>query len=215
MRGKGTSATGERLSVRLLKMFCLAVSRLAWGIEYEGLENIPIESREGFVIASNHQTYIDPVWLGIPIRRDLKFLAWDEAFHWPIIGFLMRWLGSLPVNTSTGRNPESLKKAIEFLENGSGLVIFPEGAREFGNGEPLEFKPGAVAIASEARVRILPASITGGNEIWPRDRKWPRLGNVRVRFHPMMDVPSISEENRKADLHEATESLKRIVTQKN
>ena len=208
-----TNTMRERLSVKLLKILFLAVSKLAWRIQYEGLENLPNDSEKGFVIASNHQTYIDPVWIGIPIRRDLKFLAWDKAFHWPIIGFLMRWLGSLPVNTSTGRNPDSLKRAVESLQNGSCLVIFPEGAREFENGEPLEFKMGAVALASEAKVHILPASIIGGNSIWPRDWKWPRLGKVTVRFHPMIEVPVISDETRKTRLREITEVLRKIVTE--
>jgi len=204
----------ERLSVKLLKIFFLAVSKLAWRIQYEGLENLPKSSEKGFIIASNHQTYIDPVWIGIPVRRDLKFLAWDEAFHWPILGSLMGWLGSLPVNTSTGRNPESLKKALIALKNGSVLVVFPEGAREFENGEPLEFKAGAVALASDANVPILPASIIGGNLIWPRDRKWPRFGKVKVRFHPLIEVPTVSDENRKENLREITGMLKRIVTKR-
>lgn len=208
---KKSPRSGERLSVKLLKSFCLAVSRVVWEIEYEGLENIPNHSARGVVIASNHQTYIDPVWIGIPIKRDLRFLAWDEAFKWPIIGPLVRWLGSLPVNTATGRNPDSLKKAIEFLESGSGLMVFPEGAREFEDGIPLDFKPGAVALAAEARVPILPVTISGGNRVWPREWKWPKRGKVTVRFHAPLEIPDVSHENRKAELHTLTETLRTTI----
>lgn len=202
------SRNAERLSVKLLKSFCLVVSRAVWAIEYEGLENIPNKSTRGVVIASNHQTYIDPVWIGIPIKRDLRFLAWDAAFKWPVIGPLVRWLGSLPVNTATGRNPDSLKKAVEFLESGSGLMVFPEGAREFEDGMPLDFKPGAVALAAEARVPILPVTISGGNRIWPREWKWPKPGKVTVRFHPLLNTPEVSHENRKTELNALTEALR-------
>jgi len=209
-----TSPNGERLSVKLVKKFCLAVSKLFWGIEYRGLENIPQKARHGLVIVSNHQTYIDPIWIGIPIKRDLRFLAWDAAFRWPIIGFLVTWLGSLPVNTATGRNPDSLKRAVEFLQNGSGLMVFPEGAREFEDGEPLEFKPGAVALAAEAGVPLLPVTIVGGNKVWPRGQKWPTPGKVLVEFHPLTEIPRISHENRKGDLRKITESIRKTVTQK-
>lgn len=205
------SNNGERLSVKVLKSFCLAVSRVVWAIEYEGLENIPNHSGGGVVIASNHQTYIDPVWIGIPIKRDLRFLAWDAAFKWPVIGPLVRWLGSLPVNTATGRNPDSLRKAVEFLESGSGLMVFPEGAREFEDGIPLDFKPGAVALAAEARVPILPVTISGGNRVWPREWRWPKRGKVTVRFHPLLEIPEISHENRKSELHELTKVLRSTI----
>jgi len=209
---KSSAPPPERMSVKPLKWFCLTVSRLLWSIEYEGLGNIPQNSTGGFVIASNHQTYIDPVWIGIPIKRDLKFLAWDAAFHWPIIGFLMRRLGSLPVNTATGRNPESLRRAIESLKSGSGLMVFPEGAREFENGIPLDFKPGAVALAAEAGVPILPVTISGGNRVWPREWKWPSTGRVTVRFHPLIEAPSLSHENRKTELRRLTAILKETIT---
>lgn len=202
----------ERVSVRLVKAFCLAVSRLLWRIEYSGLENIPQKDTRGLVIVSNHQTYIDPVWIGIPIRRDLKFLAWDKALHWPVIGAIMKWLGSLPINTSTGRNPESMRRAVEYLRRGSAVMIFPEGARAFEDGRPLEFKGGGATIASEAEVPILPVSVVGANRIWPRGWKWPKLGKVRIVFHPLIPCPSLTIGDRKTVIQETTQKIKSIVS---
>src|SRR5688572_31181032 len=65
------------------------LSRMLWKIEFYGVENIP--ERGGVIIAANHQTYMDPFWLSLKVKRPCRYLAWSAAFRWPIIGtFLTR-----------------------------------------------------------------------------------------------------------------------------
>ena len=66
--------------IRLVVAFA---SRVLWKIEFRGVENVPAEG--GVIIASNHQTYIDPFWLSVPIKRPTRYLAWSDAFNWPIV----------------------------------------------------------------------------------------------------------------------------------
>ena len=197
--------------VSAVKTFAGAVSKLFFGLEFHGTKNIPQNLRGGLVIAPNHQTYIDPVWIVLPIKRDLRFMAWDEAFDWFLIGKIIRYLGAFPVNTEANAFA-SYKKALRVLRDGATLTIFPEGARALPDGNLLEFKNGAVKIAMEAGVPILPVTVRGGNRIWAREMKYPQSGKVEIVYHPLMPIPQIECRPEKAEQIEMlTEKLKATI----
>lgn len=165
------------------------ISRPLWFITFEGTENIPSRASGPLIIASNHQTYIDPVWICIPIRRRFRFMAYDQAFRWPWIGPLIRFLGAFPVRHPVDVNPGAVKNSLRALRNGESLVIFPEGAREFADGEIRDFKHGAAMLAGRSGIPVLPVTILGGNRIWPQGQKWPCIfRRVRIRYHPVLPV---------------------------
>jgi 1-acyl-sn-glycerol-3-phosphate acyltransferase len=178
--------------VDFVRLTTLVISKIIWRIEYVGKENIPRNSKRGLLIVANHQTYFDPFWLGIPVKRRLRFMAWDEAFGWFLIGRLIRYLGAFPVNLERG-SLQSYKQAIKFLREGANLFIFPEGSREFSDGKLLYFKSGAVKIALQANVPILPVTVSGANKIWAQDMKYPRPGKVKIIFHPLIEVKKPAE----------------------
>lgn len=169
----------------LLRAVALATSKIAWRLRFQGAENIPVGDG-AFIISGNHQTYIDPVWIAIPIKKKIRFLAWDKAFTWPVVGRLVRYLGSVPVDTRSGRNTDAWRSAREALKKGNAVMIFPEGEREFADGKLLPFKPGAIRLALEADVPILPVTVKGANKVWPQGMKYPRPGRVEIIFHPVM-----------------------------
>ncbi|GIU82271.1 MAG: 1-acyl-sn-glycerol-3-phosphate acyltransferase [Acidobacteria bacterium] len=191
-----------------LRYFALFVSKLLWRIEYHGLENIPQDSSKGFIIAANHQTYLDPFWICIPIKRKYRFMAWEKAFEWFFVGRLIRYFGAFPVNIERATK-ESFKQAIETLRDGAVLVIFPEGTRELSDGKLLPFKPGVIRIAMKAGAPILPVTIQGANKVWARNHKLPRLwGKIKVFYHPIFHVPSTNE-----NYEELASQLQRIIEQ--
>lgn len=176
---------------KILWVFC----RLFWRITYRGLEHLPTHQR-GFVVVANHQTYLDPIWLGIPIKRKTRYLAWDEAFGWPIIGRVLSLVGAWPLQIERG-NPTAVRRSVAWLREGGALVIFPEGGRCFADGKMDRFKGGAFRIAIEAEVPIVPATIRGAERVWPRDWKFPRFHRVEVIFHPASDIEcELGEEPR-------------------
>lgn len=181
---------------RLIAKF---VSRPLWRIRYHSTENIPAASPGGFIIASNHQTYLDPVWISIPIKQDIRYLAWDRALHWPVIGRAIRRLGAMPVSLEHGSTPGTMIRAIRAVKNGSALMIFPEGEREFSDGKLLEFRNGAAQIACKTRAPILPVTVVGGDAVWPREYKFPRLGKVDIHFHPLINPVDSSGRVRSAE----------------
>lgn len=90
---------------------------------------------------------------------------------------LFRMLGGIPVNRE-GNTVPVLLRAKECLDQGKMLIIFPEGARSR-DGSMLPFKEGCAQIAWKAKKSIVPVSIEGGFEIFPRWRRLPRIFNIR------------------------------------
>ena len=183
-------------------------SRLLWGVEHKGVENIPTDS--GVVIAANHQSYGDPFWLAIPIKRPIRFLAWSEVFSWPMVGKVIGLFGAWPLQVA-GSDPSAIRRSLNWLRNGGAVVIFPEGGRGLPDGSMIRMKGGAVRMALEAEVPILPVTIRGANRVWPSNKRLPGLGKVEVTYHPPMRVEQLPGEETRACARRETERLAKII----
>ncbi len=159
--------------------------RVLWRIEYRGLENIPLTG--GLIIAANHQSYVDPFWIGTAVKRPLRYLAWNEIFGWPVVGKLTGLMGAWPLEIK-GTDPTAIRRSIQWLNDGGAIVIFPEGGRGLPDGSMVQFKSGAVRMALEANVPILPVTIRGAHRVWPKNHKLPRLAKVEIIYHAPFKV---------------------------
>jgi len=194
--------------INLMRPVISVGSRLFWRMEHKGLENIPPAG--GLLIAANHQSYGDPFWLSIPVKRPIRFLAWSEAFSWPIVGKAIRLLGAWPLNVE-GSDPAAIRRSLTWLRDSGVIVIFPEGGRGLPDGSMIRMKAGAVRMALEAGVPILPVTIRGGNRVWPADKLIPRLGKVEVVYHPVFHVQQRPGEEARACARRETERLAEII----
>jgi len=183
-------------------------SRALWKIEFNGVENVPAHG--GLIIAANHQTYLDPFWLSLPIKRPTRYLAWSAAFRWPVVGTGLKLLGAWPLALE-GSDPAAIRTSLQWLRNGGAIVIFPEGGRSTETGSLERFKAGAVRMALEAQVPILPVTIKGGNHIWPRGWRFPRLGKVVVTYHPPYQPEQCSKEETRACARRESERLAQVI----
>ncbi|HEX8117542.1 MAG TPA: lysophospholipid acyltransferase family protein, partial [Pyrinomonadaceae bacterium] len=127
-RRKGADAQEPRAAPQWLldslRPVVRGLSRALWRISYQGLEHVPAEG--GLVIAANHQTYVDPFWVGSRVGRPVRFLAWSEAFAWPLVGKALEWLGAWPIVLDRG-NPTAHRRSLQWLRAGGAVMIFPEG----------------------------------------------------------------------------------------
>src|SRR6185295_354174 len=165
--------------------------RLLFKIEFHGVENIPSDG--ACIITPNHVTYADPIWITIPIRRRVYYMAWDKPFRIPVLGQLMRIFGAFPVNLDVAADASAQREAIELLQKGRALVMFPEGGRTR-TGKLMLFKMGAFRLALAHGVPIVPVSIKGAGKIWPVGQMLPHPGKLVITYHAPIDVIRSAEE---------------------
>ncbi len=143
-----------------------------------GFENLPKEG--GALLLINHQSYLDPLLVGMPLPRPVSYLARDSLFRVPFIGWVLRNTYVMPINRESA-STASLREAIRRLQHGFYVGIFPEGTRtETGAVGP--FKPGFLALLRRADVPVIPVGIAGAYEAMPRGTPFLWPGKVRVVY---------------------------------
>lgn len=192
-----------RFAQWIIPRFC----RLSGGFRVTGAANVPDEG--GALIASNHISHLDPPVVGSAIRRRTYYFAASELFRNPIFGFIIRKCYAFPVRRGAG-DRRALKAAIELLEAGELLTMFPEGTRSH-TGELGEFDLGAALAASRARVPVIPCALTGTNDILPRGAKFFKRGKVAVSFAEPIDSLQFGEKPGKEELQRITDQVEAAV----
>ncbi|MBQ8338396.1 MAG: 1-acyl-sn-glycerol-3-phosphate acyltransferase [Oscillospiraceae bacterium] len=141
----------------VLRAIARPIVYLLFNIRFVGLENI--RDNGGFVLCSNHRSFLDPVFIAVGIKkRKLNFMAKQELFKNKLIGAFFRGIGAFPVNRGKG-DVEAINKAENIVENNGIVLIFPEGTRSK-DGNVMRFKSGAAYIASVCDADIVPAGIS-------------------------------------------------------
>jgi 1-acyl-sn-glycerol-3-phosphate acyltransferase len=166
------------------QVICRIVTTTQFDLRIRGTEHIPLNG--GVLIASNHQSLLDPVLIGVQVKRPLSYLAKSELFENPRFSWLIRNLYAFPARQEPG-DITAVREAIRRLQEGRALVIFPEGSRTE-NGELLPLQPGVGLIVRKADVPVVPALIEGSFKAWPRGGKLCRQAKIRVQFGPAMQL---------------------------
>ncbi|PYT10162.1 MAG: hypothetical protein DMF60_00995 [Acidobacteria bacterium] len=195
-----------RFLIAVLSPFVWLFCRLLFKIEFHGVQNIPGDG--ACIITPNHVTYADPIWITIPVRRRIYYMAWDKPFRIPVLGLMMRIFGAFPVNLDVAADASAQRESIELLQKGRALVMFPEGGRTR-TGKLMPFKMGAFRLALAHGIPIVPVSIKGAGKIWPVGQMLPRPGKLTITYHPPIGVESVSEETTRTELKELARQLAR------
>jgi 1-acyl-sn-glycerol-3-phosphate acyltransferase len=163
-----------------IKLIGRPIFRVLFSVEYHGIENVP--PRGPVIIAGNHPSYLDPLLVAMPIKRVIRFMAWDALFKVPALGWIIRSLGAFPVDITRGKGESAFREALRVLENDHALGIFPEGQRsDFG---PMgELRTGVARLAIESGAPIVPVTIGGASRAWPKQRLLPKPAKIIVRYH--------------------------------
>jgi 1-acyl-sn-glycerol-3-phosphate acyltransferase len=163
---------------RSIEIAAAAAARmLGTRITYEGLENIP--ERGGAVIVMNHISYIDYLPAGLASRqrrRRIRYMLKAEALESGVVDWIIRHTGCIPVDRSAGAG--AYADAVRRLRAGQLVGVFPEAtiSRSF---ELKEFKSGAVRMAREAQVPIVPLILWGAQRMWTKDHP-KELGRKKI-----------------------------------
>jgi 1-acyl-sn-glycerol-3-phosphate acyltransferase len=160
------------------------LTTLLLDLKVSGVRHVPRTG--GVLIASNHQSLLDPVVVGVHLQRPASFLAKSELFEHPWFSWFIRTLYAFPVRQGEG-DIGAVREAIKRLDEGRALVLFPEGSRTE-NGELLPLEPGVGLIARKAAVPVIPCVIEGSFEAWPKHSRVFHPRPIGVKFGPPMIV---------------------------
>ena len=137
------------------------ITRLVFRIRVTGQEHFPDEG--GFILATNHISYFDPLLAGSWTSRQVYFFAKQELFKNKFFGTIIRRSNALPVRRGT-IDRHALDLSVDVIKRGFGLTIFPEGTRSKKDSF-LEPKPGVGMIALRAGCPIVVAYLHGSNRL--------------------------------------------------
>lgn len=161
-----------------LRFFCFLLSKLFFHFDSLGQEFIP--RKGGFIIASNHTSFLDPIILVVACSRVLNFAARDSLFTNKLFGALLREVGVFPIKRWSA-DLSAVRESVHRLDSGFGLVIFPEGTRSV-SGDIQNLTRGFVLLAQKAGVPIIPARIFGSHKAWAKSRRIFRPAKITVAF---------------------------------
>ena len=176
---------GSRVVYVVSHFFVTGFIRLYTRTTINGREHIP--KTGPFVLAPVHRSYVDTPIAGSVTRRRLRFMGKDSMWDNPIAGRIFSALGAFPVSRGTA-DREALKRSIEVLADGDGLVLFPEGERKQGPIVQPLFE-GAVYIAIKAGVPIIPVGIGGSERVMPKNAKFVFPRKVHIEIGPPIPPP--------------------------
>lgn len=204
---------------RVLAAFVVPLMGAISKMEIKNSDKMP---REGaFVLAPNHYSNLDPLVMALAVwklGRAPRFLAKASLFKVPVVGAALRSTGQIPVERAgSNRVSEPLRAANELVANGHCIIIYPEGTLTRDPGLwPMRGKTGAVRMALEQNIPIIPSAHWGTQEIMPRYSKkisvFPRK-IIRITFGDPVDLSAfVGRPLNAATLREATEVVMAAVT---
>jgi 1-acyl-sn-glycerol-3-phosphate acyltransferase len=183
-----------------------------------GRKNLPKQSAA--ILASNHMSFSDSIFLPLAVPRRITFLAKSEYFTgrglkgW-IVKKFFQGVGQVPIDRSGGRSSEAaVNAAINILKSGEILGIYPEGTRS-PDGKLYRGRTGLARIAIEAGVPVIPVAMIGTYDIQPTGQVFPKIMRVGIAFGEPIDMSQYAGRQRDpAALREATnlvmDSLKNL-----
>jgi 1-acyl-sn-glycerol-3-phosphate acyltransferase len=172
-----------------------------------GAENVPRTG--GFVLAANHWSNVDPWPLALTFfpRRFFRFMAKAELFWFPL-GPIISAGGAFKVRRGEG-DEDAVGTAVALAREGHAVVMFPEGTRRrkgLRKRHEARWRTGAARIALEAQVPLVPAGISGTEQL-------ARLGPLRVAYGPPIRTEDLAELPRSEAARIATDRLSEAVAE--
>jgi len=176
-----------------------------WRPEIIGSEHIPAFG--GAILASNHLSIVDSIFLPLMVDRPVTFAAKSEYFTGTrpidrLTGAYMRATNQISVDRDQARaGLDMLDAALALLRQGELFGIYPEGTRS-PDGRLYRGRPGVGWLALNSGLPVIPVAMSGTDHVLPPGRKVPRVGKIKIRvgkpltFEAALALPSASRQRR-------------------
>jgi len=173
------------MAYRLLKSFLIPLLMLLFRPKVTGLRNVPTNG--AVIIASNHLSFSDSIFMPLVVPRNVTFLAKSEYFTSPgLAGFIKKLtfiaLGQVPIDRAGGKRSEAaLLTGLRLLKEGRCIGIYPEGTRS-PDGRLYKGRTGIARLAIESGAPIIPVAMFNTAEIQPTGQVVPKVRRVEMVF---------------------------------
>jgi len=173
------------MAYRLLKSFLIPLLMLLFRPKVTGLRNVPTNG--AVIIASNHLSFSDSIFMPLVVPRNVTFLAKSEYFTSPgLAGFIKKLtfiaLGQVPIDRAGGKRSEAaLLTGLRLLKEGHCIGIYPEGTRS-PDGRLYKGRTGIARLAIESGAPIIPVAMFNTAEIQPTGQVVPKVRRVEMVF---------------------------------
>ena len=180
-------------------------------VRVEGLDAIP--SQGGAVVAGNHASVLDGILLLAVSPRPVRFLVAEDMYEHPFLKPFFRAMGCIPVLRRNAHNGGALRMAVEALETGELIGIFPEGTIHRG-GSLQQIRQGVALLALKTGLPVVPLGICGSGEAFPDGARAPHAWPISMRFGgPRTYARVASELIPEVQLAETLEEIRQLLLQ--
>jgi len=182
----------------------------AYDVEVEGADNVP--TGEGVILAANHRSFMDSIFLALACPEPVAFVAKAEYFENAMTRWLFRATGQIPLKRGSPAGArQALAAASEVLAGGGTLGIYPEGTRSR-DGKLHRGKLGPARLAAATGAAIVPVGLVGTDKVQLPDEKLPHVNRpVAVRFGSPRRLPSADDRASATRLRQSTAELMRDI----
>ena len=179
----------QRFCYAVIRMLARLVSVVVFRIRCYGRQNVPTSGP--VLVCSNHQSYLDPVVVGLAFDRRLNYLGRKTLFRFTLLRWLIEFLDAIPIDRE-GLGLSGLRESMRRIKRGELVLIFPVGTRTR-DGALLPLQPGFCALARRGNVAVLPVGLDGAFEAWPRTAKFPRPSSIHIAIGQPLTAEQIRE----------------------
>lgn len=189
------------------RRFVFVLFKILYFLRIRGKKFIP---RSGAaILAPNHQTMFDGLAIGFRVPSPIYCAVERSFFHKPFVGWWLSTFGGLPLGGA--RDRRGYESCRQVVREGARLIIFPEGHRSR-DGSLMKLQSGAAHAALTCGVDIVPVTIVGAHEAWPRGRMLPTFFvPVIVKFYPPIRCEVADKVDLKPRVEQVNAELERIM----
>jgi len=171
------------------RIFCI----LFFDLRVYGRENIP--KQEGFILVSNHQSFLDPLFCGVGMFRHLNFLGRDSLFSNRFFSMILSSVNTIPVRRGEA-DLSALREVIGRLRAGQGLCLYPEGTRSV-DGRIGKLRGGFGLLSRRSGAVLVPTLVEGAFECWPKGKRLFSTGRIVVCYSEPLSAKLVKSMNDK------------------
>jgi len=187
------------------RFMCQVFTLLFFRYRISGKGNVP--PKGPVILAGNHQSFLDPIFCGIGVKRNVIYMARETLFKGPF-GWALKSVNAIPIKRGQA-DIGAMKLILSRLKEGLAVCMYPEGTRSV-DGRITRFKPGFGLLCRRSRAAVVPVLVDGAYECWPRQKKLFSPGPVLICYGKPLPPERVAQMSNEELADWTTVALRRL-----